>query len=177
MLYWHSIRPKSMADVFNAPQVSIIDMAKESGEAWIRALMVKWMNGFLHFYSVSGTMDAYQVADTINLILEIYPHYTQYDFKLFFNMAKKGMFGQVFGRMDGEVIMSWLSKYDIHRDTEAMNESINQANIQKSAIRSHGTLGWVYYEHYMELKKRAEAGDKEAIALLRIPESEQKQNH
>lgn len=130
--------------------------------------MVKWMNSFLRFYSTNGTMDAIQVSDTIMLIRETYPHYTQEDFKLFFNMAKKGMFGQIFGRMDGEVIMNWLIKYDIHRDTVAQNESIKEADRFKPLAPPEPTNG-VTYTEYLETKHRAEAGDPEAIERLKPP--------
>lgn len=130
--------------------------------------MVKWMNSFLRFYSVNGAMDAIQVADTINLIIETYPHYTQDDFKLFFNMAKKGMFGQIFGRMDGEVIMNWLAKYDIHRDTIAQNESIKETDKFKPLSQPIQTDG-VSYAEYLEIKRRADAGDKEAKKMLMPP--------
>ena len=53
------------------------------------ALMVKWINSFVNFYSSNGTMDAYQIGDTISLIREEYPHYTPMDFKLFFKIIKR----------------------------------------------------------------------------------------
>lgn len=165
--YWNSIQPKSVLDVFQAPNLSIVSLKNDVGEPFIRALMVKWMGSFVNFYSVNGTMSDLQVADTINLILEEYPHYKQDDFKLFFNMSKKGMFGQVFGRMDGEVIMQWLKAYDIHRDTIAQKESIKEAERFKpvSQVRSSG----IYYQEYLKLKERAENGDKEAIEMLKPP--------
>lgn len=113
-------------------------------------------------------MDAIQVADTINLIIETYPHYTQDDFKLFFNMAKKGMFGQIFGRMDGEVIMNWLTKYDIHRDTVGSAESIKEADKFKPLSQAQVNSG-IYYSEYLEIKRRADAGDKEAKKMLIPP--------
>lgn len=148
--------------------LAIVNIEKQLGEQYIRALMVKWMNSFLRFYSVNGAMDAIQVADTINLIIECYPHYVQEDFKLFFNMAKKGMFGQIFGRMDGEVIMNWLAKYDIHRDTIAQNQSIKEADKFKPLYPSEKDHG-ITYEEYLETKRRAESGDSEAIERLKRP--------
>lgn len=115
-------------------------------------------------------MDPLQVGDTIKLMIEEYPHYTQEDFKLFFNMAKKGMFGQIFGRMDGEVIMSWLAKYDMHRDTVAQIESIKEAERFKPLYTSKTDDG-VTYAEYLEIKKRASKGDSEAINLLKPPQS------
>lgn len=167
MLYWDSLRPKDVRDVFDAP-LSLIDIKRECGEMKLQALMVKWMNSFLRFYSVNGAMDAVQVADTINLIIDTYPHYKQEDFKLFFNMAKKGMFGQIYGRMDGEVIMNWMAKYDIHRDTVAQNESIKAADRFKERVAPEDT-GCVYYSEYLKIKQRAESGDEEAQRLLKRP--------
>ncbi len=167
MLYWDSLKPTTIRDVFDAP-LSLVDIRRECGEMKLQALMVKWMNSFLRFYSVNGAMDAVQVADTINLIIETYPHYKQEDFKLFFNMAKKGMFGQIYGRMDGEVIMNWLAKYDIHRDTVAQTDSINDAARFKERSPIPATQG-VYYDEYLKIKSRADAGDPEAKKLLTPP--------
>ncbi|MEG1839204.1 MAG: hypothetical protein RR220_07940 [Bacteroidaceae bacterium] len=167
MLYWDKLRPKSVLDVFNPELPTIVDIEIQIGEMGINALMVKWMNSFLQFYSTNGTMDAIQVSDTINLIRETYANYTQEDFKLFFNMAKKGMFGQIFGRIDGEVIMNWLAKYDIHRDTVAQSESIKEAEKYKALVKLE-TDG-IYYSDYLKLKARAASGDKEAIEMLKPP--------
>ena len=127
MLYWQSINPRTIQDVFNAPEVGLSKIRKEAGEQKLQAMMYKWLNSFVGFYSTNGTMDAWQIADTINLIIDAYPHYTIYDFKLFFKFAKLGYYGEVYGRMDGSVILSWLRKYDLQRDTAAVNESINEA--------------------------------------------------
>lgn len=168
MLYWDSINPVSILDVFNAPQLPVVEIAREIGTTKLQALMVKWMNSFLRFYSVNGSMDAVQVADTINLILEIYPYYTQYDFKLFFKMAKMGKFGEIYGRMDGEVIINWLKKYDAHRATVAQSESMKYADKFKERYPAEETEG-VTYPEYLAIKHRASTGDKEAIKQLTPP--------
>lgn len=164
--YWEGINPKTMIDVFQSPQIGIVTIRKEKGEQYLQAIMVKLMNSFLSFYSVNGQMDAFQVADTINLIIETYPHYCLEDFKLFFKMAKKGLFGDVFGRMDGSVIMNWLSKYNIHRVLEAQEASIREQDRFKELSRIKGD--GVTYEEYLKIKERADRGDKDAIKLLRL---------
>lgn len=130
--------------------------------------MYTWFEQFVNFYSTNGTMDPIQITDTICLVREEYPHYKPEDFKLFFKMAKKGMFGQIFGRMDGEVIMNWLNKYDIHRDTIAQNESIKEADKFKPLSAPTPSNGVTYVE-YLEIKKRADSGDEEAIKMLMPP--------
>lgn len=145
--YWASINPQTIQDVFNAPEVGLSTICKEMGEQKLHAMMVKWLNSFISFYSTNGTMDAYQVADTINLIIDAYPHYTIYDFKLFFKLAKLGYYGEVYGRMDGSVILSWLRKYDIQRDTAAMEASIKEQEQYKELGNKPQQQGMSYQEY------------------------------
>ncbi|WP_337646900.1 DUF6633 family protein [Paraprevotella clara] len=158
----------NIRDVFNAPQLPVVEIAREIGTIKLQAIMVKWMNSFLRFYSVNGSMDAVQVADTINLILEIYPYYTQYDFKLFFKMAKMGKFGEIYGRMDGEVIINWLKKYDEHRTIAAETETMKYADRFRERYPAEKTEG-VTYPEYIAIKQRAADGDKEALRQLTPP--------
>lgn len=151
--YWNSINPRTLQDVFNAPSVGLSTIRKEMGEQKLQAMMVKWMNRFLSFYSTNGTMDVFQLADTINLIIEAYPHYTIYDFKLFFKKAKLGVFGEVFGRIDGQVILSWLSKYDIARDTAAQDASIKESEQYKELGKRSPSAG-MFYSEYIKLKNK-----------------------
>lgn len=167
MLYWDSIKPVRIEDVFNSPMLSLVEIKKESNENFLRALMVKWLNGFLRFYSTNGTMDEMQVADTINLILEEYPHYSQEDLKLFFNMAKKGRFGQIYGRIDGEVIMRWLKEYNHMRCTEAEKASINEKTVLNSDKYYLSTPECIdSYKEYKRLQELAKNGDAEALKAL-----------
>ena len=170
MPYWNSINPKTVLDVFKAPQVSLMDIKNELGETYLQALMVKCMNSFLRFYSTNGAMDAMQVSDTIMLILEEYPNYTQDDFKLFFKLAKKGTFGQVYGRMDGEVIMNWLKAYDRHRDTVAMEESINEAKQHEREFQV-GDDSVCYDAYVSKMNEMVANGDEHAQEMVDIHNS------
>lgn len=98
-------------------------------------------------------MDAIQVAETINMIIDAYPHYTIYDFKLFFKLAKLGNYGEVYGRIDGSVILSWLRKYDLYRDTVAQSESIKEQEQYKELAKREKSNG-IYYSEYLKLKQK-----------------------
>lgn len=170
--YWISLNPKSFEDVFEAQDMhslTIKGIETELGEARIRAFMVIWLNSLIDFYSTNGTMDAYQIVDTIDLIREEYLHYTQEDFKLFFKQVKKGYFDAVYGRIDGDVIMRWLQKYDSSRTLAAERISIKESERYKEFTDSEYFLSGVSYEEYLEVKKRAESGDQEAINELKPP--------
>ena len=168
--FWENLNPRTVEDCFNPELPSISCITSEIGSVKMIALMVKWINSFVNFYSSNGTMDAYQIGDTISLIREEYPHYTPMDFKLFFKMAKKGYFGQIYGRMDGEVIMQWLRKYDMHRDTAAQETSINEAKLLETAKKADD--GCISYDEYLALQEeKARKGDLQAAEALLNAES------
>lgn len=103
-------------------------------------------------------MDAFQLADTINLVLEAYPHYSIYDLKLFFKMAKLRSFGQTYGRIDGDVILGWMREYDKMRDNKAQEISISQSNEYKAMEnkKKQNAVG-MFYNEYLKWEKENEA--------------------
>lgn len=128
-------------------------------DIFVNSLMYIWFEQFVNFYSTNGTMDPVQIKDTIDLVREEYPHYKPEDFKLFFKMAKKGYFGQVFGRIDGEVIMNWMAKYDIHRDTQAQNEAIKAADAFRPRVQAKESIG-LTWDEYQKWKKNQKSNGK-----------------
>ena len=158
--YWNSINPKCIEDVFDAPEVGFGTMIREMGIERVRAMLVIWFEPFIRFYSTNGTMDAEQMADTINLALEAYPHYTIYDLKLFFKMAKLRSFGQTYGRIDGDVILGWMKEYDKRRDGKAQEMSISQSNEYKAMENKKlQNVGGMFYDEYLKWKKENEKAD------------------
>lgn len=168
--YFNSLHPKTVNDIFSSFSPSISEIGKIFGEAIVNANMVIWFNSFVSFFSTNGTMNDSQIAMTISLIREEYPHYKPDDLKLFFKMAMKGMFEKVYGRVDGEVIMRWLQEYDKIRDKAAQESSINDAiRFKDRSTEVFSFEGSVGFEEYKKIKERADNGDKEAIKLLRKP--------
>lgn len=152
--YLESTNPKTIAEVFDKQDApTMIAICNEAGEVWARALMVKLVNNFAEFYSTNNTMSDYQIADTVDLMLEEYPHYKLDDYKLFFKMAKKGYFGQIFGRIDGEVVLSWLKKYDEQRCVEAQNIAIKEKE-RKQFEQSDLNIGMTYDEYLAWKEKK-----------------------
>ena len=93
----------------------------------MRAFMVKVLNDLLDFFNVGKNMGAIQVASTADLIIEEFYFLKPDDFKLCFNRAKKGYYGKVYDRIDGQVILEWLSTYTNDRMTTASDTSIQEA--------------------------------------------------
>ena len=127
MPYYNSLRPKSLDDVFRSPTCSMAVVKKEFGEQHLRALTVHILNDLINFFNVGKTMGAIQVAQTADLIIEEYYYLKPDDFKLCFNRAKKGYYGKLYDRIDGQVIIDWLSKYDAERTELARVDSEQNA--------------------------------------------------
>lgn len=63
------------------------------------------------FFSVGKSMGASQIQSAMKLILKEYYFLKPEDFKLCFSNAKKGVYGAMYDRIDGNVICSWLNVY------------------------------------------------------------------
>ena len=148
MPYYNSLRPKTVNDVFDSPSCSIAVMNKEFGETHLRGFMVKVLNDLVDFFNVGKSIGAVQVAQTVDLIIDEYYFFKPDDFKLCFNRAKKGLYGKVYDRIDGAVILEWLGRYEKERGSIAMDDSINNSkswDIPESD-RTSKTLEQAYHE-------------------------------
>lgn len=72
-----------------------------------------------------------QLAQTISLVQDEYWMLKPEDFKLCFNNAKKGVYGKVYDRLDGQVIFEWLDKYLKDRMDASESRSIRNADLYK----------------------------------------------
>ena len=115
-------------------------MNKEFGETHLRGFMVKVLNDLVDFFNVGKSIGAVQVAQTVDLIIDEYYFFKPDDFKLCFNRAKKGLYGKVYDRIDGAVILEWLGRYEKERGSIAMDDSIPESD------RTSKTLEQAYHE-------------------------------
>ena len=148
MPYYNSLRPKTVNDVFDSPSCSIAAMNKEFGETHLRGFMVKVLNDLIDFFNVGKSIGAVQVAQTVDLIIDEYYFFKPDDFKLCFNRAKKGLYGKVYDRIDGAVILEWLGRYEKERGSMAMDDSINNSKSWDipEGDRTSKTLEQAYHE-------------------------------
>lgn len=87
--------------------------------------MVKILNDLVDFFNVGKAMGAVQIAQTADLVIEEYYFFKPDDFKLCFTRVKKGLYGKIYDRIDGQMILEWLHQYKQERCAMAENESIN----------------------------------------------------
>lgn len=106
-----TINPKTVNDIILSQNPSVVKLVKINGEPIIKALFVDIIADVVEFFSLGKSMNASQIANTVELILEAYGQYKFDDWKLCFKMAKLGKFGTVYDRIDGNVIFDWFDKY------------------------------------------------------------------
>lgn len=109
--YFKSLKPKTLTDAINSISPGLSVYRKHAGETKSRALVVLILADLVKFFNVGKAMNDIQMAQTADLIFDEFYYLNIEDFKLCFNMAKSGKFGKVYDRIDGQVIMDWLSTY------------------------------------------------------------------
>lgn len=127
MPYYNSLHPRTLEEVFSSPSCSLAVVMNRYGEAHTRAFMVNMLNDLIDFFNVGKSMGALQVAQTADLVIEEYYYLKPDDFKLCFNRAKKGYYGKLYDRIDGQVILGWLASYDTERGQAAEELSIGSS--------------------------------------------------
>lgn len=108
---YNQLQVKTFNDVILSNSPSLALMKKECGDVHTKAVLTIILIDLIKFFNIGKSMNDVQLAQTIQLIQEEYWMLKPEDFKLCFNNAKKGMYGQVYDRIDGQVIISWLNKH------------------------------------------------------------------
>lgn len=122
---------KSYEDVFQSKSPALSGLKKELGDAHVKALLTIIFVDLVKFFNVGKSMSNDQLAQTISLVQDEYWMLKPEDFKLCFNNAKKGVYGKVYDRLDGQVIFEWLDKYLKDRMDASESRSIRNADLYK----------------------------------------------
>lgn len=122
-------------------------MVATCGETTVKALLVLEITDLVKFFNVGKSMNDVQIADTIGLILDHYPRLRPDDIKLCFKKSKAGMYGPLYDRLDGQVILGWIFAYTqskeefvehnnfiAHKKTKQLDETPVTPEMKKSGI-------------------------------------------
>lgn len=129
------LQPNTALDVLRSDSPSFAKMSVffgDNGPIVTKAILTIIINDLVNFFSVGKTMNASQVAQTVSLILKNYILYKPDDFKLCFDRAKEGYYGTTYDRVDGNVILGWLMRYDFEKSDEIEDYRINEKNLIES---------------------------------------------
>lgn len=162
--YYRGLQVRRIEDAIDSPNLPVSTLKNELGLDGVRAILVLTVTEVCNFFNVGKTMNAKQVAMTVDLIIEKYFYLKLEDIKLCFRRA---MYSHTaYDRLDGNIILSWLDKYDADRDEYCSLHSINVSKSRKTEDRS-AAIGCSYDEYWAGQRKLAGEGDKEAIERVK----------
>lgn len=113
--YYGSLKPATIEEAIRAPGAALSVVKKEAGEAAVLAFLVITITDVVDFINVSKTMGAKQIIATARMIADDYYYLKPEDFKLCFNNAKKGVYGKLYDRIDGQIMLDWIERYCAER--------------------------------------------------------------
>lgn len=141
---------------------TLAKIKNEASETDARALLYIALCEVCDFFNVGKNMNDTQIAMTVDLIIERFGHLKPTEIKFCFRRAM--MRERLFDRLDGNIIIGWLTDYDAERTEEAIKLSEQQDRQQFNEVRELPEA--VSYEAYLDsLKERAKT-DKGAKELL-----------
>lgn len=115
---------RRVEDIVALPVKNTIGLVKrEFGQTHLRALLTLIINDLLDFLNVGKTMGGQQIAQTIMMIEQEYYYLTLEDFKICFDTGKRGDYGQLYDRIDGQIILDWLARYAEDRSMAFANHN------------------------------------------------------
>ena len=110
---------------------SLAKINKQFGEDFLLAYIEGWIVNLREFLNVGRNMTDTQTQETALLIMEQYYNITVAEINLIFKKAKIGHFGQIYDRLDGQVILSWFDIYYKNRCHTFAENSIQEADKYK----------------------------------------------
>lgn len=168
--YCKTLAPREISQVFDSPEPQLSVISRRLGETGARAVVVYLLSEALEFFNVRDTMNDTQVAVTVDLILEEYPYLKTDDLKLCFRRAMKLRYGELYNRIDGQVVLGWLMRYVKERCAEADRLNYNEHK-RHLAEQAQPTEGLFYEEYRSRLAQQAASGDAEAARRLELSNS------
>lgn len=125
---------KNYLDIFEHRKKikSLITIKKEMGGGYIRAHIELYLHDLRKFLNIKNNFDDEQILKTADFILSEYWMLNLADITLFFKYVKLGRYGNLYGRLDGQVILSWLDVYFNERCEAASLDSEKESSIYKS---------------------------------------------
>ena len=171
--YFAALPALNIDAVLGSGEPTLGALRREEGLTVARAAVAWLVTDALEFFNVAQPMSDRQVAMTVDLILEDFPHLQTDDLKLCLRRAMKGSYGRVYNRLDGQMVLLWLREYDAERAREADRQSWNRHLAATAdgpgAARTARGVGAMSYEAYRrELRRLSRLGDAEAARWLRL---------
>lgn len=141
---------------------TLAKIKNEASMTDIRALLYIAVCEVCDFYNVGKNMNSAQVAMTADLIYDRFWYFKLEEIKYCFRRAM--LHAKLFDRIDGNIILGWLTEYDAERTEEAMRLSDEEAARQQN--NSEISPETISFEEYVDELKKRSTTDKDAAERL-----------
>ncbi len=105
---------------------------KTFGEDFTQAYIEGWIVHLRKFLNVGNRMNDEQTQETAMMIMDEFYNVTIADINIIFKRAKMGRWGGLYGRLDGQMILTWFDNYFQERCKAAADKSILEADKYKN---------------------------------------------
>lgn len=112
--------------------LGLLIKAINNGEIFVRALVVHMITDLVEFINAGKTMNQDQIAQTAAMIITDYNWLKVEDMKVCFTNGKRGHYGQLYDRLDGQIIFQWLNQYS----TDRANESLRLNDLKRKELEN-----------------------------------------
>ena len=125
------------SEAINADSKPLAALRVEYGSDAVISGLIRIIGENIRFFALGKSMTDLQVVETAKLIAGEYYYFKLEDFKFFFTKFKRGEYGNLYDRLDGQVIMIALSKYREERIAEAerLNYEKHKEILEKESER------------------------------------------
>lgn len=130
-MYRGCITPLACA---NSEAYSLSGMRKIYGECEVVFMLAAWIIDIQRFLNISAKMDSGQINETARMILDDFWALNNADVNLVMSRAKRGFYGQLFGRIDGQIIYQWFAEYFEERCEACANREVHVAGLHDAVI-------------------------------------------
>lgn len=113
---------------------SLSALRKAYGENSVILMLAAWISNLQKFLNVSAKMDGAQIHETCQMILDDFWALNSADVNLVMSRAKRGFYGQLFGRIDGQIIYQWFAEYFEERCEACANREVHVAGLHDAVI-------------------------------------------
>lgn len=96
--------------------------------------MALWIDDLQSFLNISAKMNRFQIIETCSMILEDFYALNLADVRLVMTRAKKGQYGALYGRLDGQIVYQWFAKYFDERCAECGRTADAEAKVRDSQL-------------------------------------------
>lgn len=124
-----------------------------NGDIFVKALIVHAITDLNKFLNFQNIMTVSQIAETSEMILSDFNYLKIEDIRVCFGNGKRGHYGQLFARIDGQIIMLWLAQYSTDRTNEYLR--IKDFNEKKALKQINRRDEMLFQKPVLEAMKAA----------------------